>query len=210
MDESNAIMTMTRDPLLIFDLGNVILKHSEDVLFTNISAVCADPAQARDHMKDGFVMGGGDLLPNRQFFEKIRERIGFQGDYPAFERLWSSHFTRDPGMEELVEELASLYRLVVLSNTNDAHWKYLNAEYPIMQVPAKLYTSFELGLQKPDLAIYRAVLEAEHRQPEEAIFVDDRAENVAAASTLGLHGIVFTNRLQLESDLADLGIAFES
>ena len=198
-----------RDPLLIFDLGNVILKHSEEVLFDSISAACADPLQAREHMKDMFAMGGGDLLPNRQFFDNIRERIGFTQDYDAFERLWSSHFTHDTEMEDLVEVLASLYRLVILSNTNDAHWKYLNAEYPIMKVPAKLYTSFELGLEKPNLAIYRAVLEAEQRPPQDCIFVDDRAENVAAASTLGIHGILFKDRMQLESDLADLGIAFE-
>ena len=200
---------MTRDPLLIFDLGNVILKHSEEALFANISAACADPVHAREQMNDTFAQGGGDLLPNRQFFENVRERLGFRQDYDAFERLWSSHFSHDPEMEDLVEVLASLYRLVVLSNSNDAHWKYLNAEYLIMKVPAKLYTSFELGLEKPDLAIYRAVLEAEQRKPEEAIFVDDKAENVAAASTLGIHGILFRDRLQLESDLADLGIAFE-
>jgi putative hydrolase of the HAD superfamily len=194
------------NPLLIFDLGNVIIRHSEPVLFANISAACDDPAKARPLLDEVFAIGGADLQPTRHFFEGIRERIGFSKSYDDFEKLWSSHFTRDEDMEALVRSLAARYRLVILSNTNDAHWRFLRCEYDIMQVPHALYTSFELGMEKPSADIYRHVLKAESRTPEDSIFIDDRMVNVEAARALGLHGIHFTGKDALIPELERLGV----
>ena len=194
------------DPLLIFDLGNVVLRHSEPVLFANISAACDDPAAARPLLGGVFAAGGGDLQPTRIFFESIRRQIGFSKSYEEFESLWCSHFSHDDEMEQLVRALAERYRLVILSNTNDAHWRFLHREYDILSVPHALYTSFELGIEKPSPAIYERVLELEGRAAKDAIFVDDKPENVEAARILGINAILFTGRDALVAALDALGV----
>ena len=54
---------------------------------------------------------------------------------------------------------------------------------------------------KPDAAIYRHSLEGLGLEPPEAVFVDDRADNVEAAERLGLQGVAFTGVDVLRDEL---------
>ncbi len=53
----------------------------------------------------------------------------------------------------------------------------------------KVISAFE-GCEKPDPAIYRAALRVANVAPHDAIFVDDLPENVAAANSVGMRGIL--------------------
>ncbi len=57
--------------------------------------------------------------------------------------------------------------------------------------PSQIFTSFELGLLKPNPKIYQTVLEKLEAKPNEVIFIDDKLQNVQAAQKLGLHSIVY-------------------
>jgi putative hydrolase of the HAD superfamily len=52
--------------------------------------------------------------------------------------------------------------------------------------------SYELGLVKPQPEIYRDAIEGLGVKPEEALFLDDRADNVEGARAVGMLGEVFT------------------
>jgi putative hydrolase of the HAD superfamily len=67
--------------------------------------------------------------------------------------------------------------------------------------------SGEIRLAKPDPAIYHHVLDKLQVNPEEALFLDDRQENVLSAEAVGLHGIIFRNPQQLQKELQDRGLA---
>lgn len=67
--------------------------------------------------------------------------------------------------------------------------------------------SCDLGFAKPDPAIYHHVIEALDVQPEEALFIDDRQENVLSAQGVGLYGIIFRDVPKLQRDLEKLGFA---
>ena len=47
------------------------------------------------------------------------------------------------------------------------------------------------GLTKPNAAIFTHICEKFSLDPAEAVFVDDKAENVQAACALGMQGYVF-------------------
>ncbi len=55
----------------------------------------------------------------------------------------------------------------------------------------KIFVSYELGLLKPDVEIYKQVLRLLRAKPEEVIFIDDKLKNVEAAKLIGINGIVF-------------------
>ena len=60
--------------------------------------------------------------------------------------------------------------------------------------------SAEVGLVKPDAAIYQLALERLKLTPEQAVFVDDLAENIEAARQAGLHAVQHTgNRATLSA-----------
>ena len=53
--------------------------------------------------------------------------------------------------------------------------------------------SCDIGICKPEIEIYRNCLDKLGVQPSEALFLDDRENNVRAAEALGLHAVLFTN-----------------
>ena len=55
-----------------------------------------------------------------------------------------------------------------------------------------LTLSYELGVNKPDAAIYRHAIEGLRIQPGEGLFLDDRDDNVEGARAVGLHAEQFT------------------
>jgi len=66
----------------------------------------------------------------------------------------------------------------------------------------QLTWSCELGIAKPDPAIYRLTCDRLGVLPEEALFLDDKPENVQAAEQLGLHALQFRSVDDLRSRLA--------
>ena len=64
--------------------------------------------------------------------------------------------------------------------------------------------SGDVGLVKPDPAIFQLTLDRLGVAPDEAIFIDDSPGHVAAARALGLQGIHFTTAEALASDLGGL------
>lgn len=61
--------------------------------------------------------------------------------------------------------------------------------------------SCELNVVKPEAAIYTHTVEALDVAPDQALFLDDKIENVEGARRVGLHALVFTNAEQLAKDL---------
>lgn len=69
------------------------------------------------------------------------------------------------------------------------------------------FSSCYLGIRKPDRKIYQIALDVLQRDPEHAVFIDDRPENVAAAASLGIHGIRYQGAEQLTGELEKLGVS---
>lgn len=112
--------------------------------------------------------------------------------------------------EEMLDWVDSLgtagYRTAILSNLNSEFAKHLRASATwIHKFNTQVFSS-EIGQVKPDAAIYRYCLEQLHRSPDEALFIDDREVNVAAAANEGILGVVYKDIHQLRAKLAELDL----
>ena len=58
-----------------------------------------------------------------------------------------------------------------------------------------VFTSGAYGTRKPEPDFYCKVMEEIDLKPEEVVFVDNRHENVAAATNLGIRGLVFDKEM---------------
>ena len=66
--------------------------------------------------------------------------------------------------------------------------------------------SGEVGLVKPDPAIFHLLLAKIGRTAQECIFIDDSSANVQSAQQMGFSAIQFHSPEQLEQNLSQLGI----
>jgi putative hydrolase of the HAD superfamily len=94
-------------------------------------------------------------------------------------------------MESLLLKLkASGYRLYLLSNASISQHQYW-PDFAISRLFDGKLISCDIGIIKPNPAIYQTFTEQFGLKPEECLFIDDLPANVAAAVQCGWKGIVF-------------------
>lgn len=80
-------------------------------------------------------------------------------------------------------------------------------EYPRADFPGLFDTvvlSGEVGMRKPEAAIFRHAAQTLGLQPADCVFVDDMAPNVAAAQALGMTAVLHTETASTARALQDL------
>lgn len=100
-------------------------------------------------------------------------------------------------------------RTAILSNMGDSVLANIERTFAWIRNFDVLVWSYQLGMAKPDPAIYRHTLERLHTAPEETLFIDDKRENIDAATALGMRGILFTNPENLRQQIRDAGLEKE-
>ena len=112
----------------------------------------------------------------------------------------------------LLEEIRSVYRIFLLSNSNEIH--YLHYVEMFRQISGyndfndlfeKSYFSYQLHLSKPGREIFEFVLRDSHLRAEETLFIDDTLKHVEMARRLSLHA--YHLQIQQRESITDL---FES
>jgi putative hydrolase of the HAD superfamily len=91
----------------------------------------------------------------------------------------------------LVRALRPPYRLGVLSNADASLPDRLRAPLAIHDLFDVVVCSAEVGMAKPDPAIYRLAAERLGLPPEACVFIDDAEPNVEAARAVGMAAIYF-------------------
>ncbi len=90
-----------------------------------------------------------------------------------------------PGTIDLLQALAPQYTLACLTNTNMLHWPRI-CEMQLHPHFAVEFASHQIGLLKPDRAIFQHVIEHLRFAPERTLFLDDNALNVESARSVGI------------------------
>lgn len=96
-----------------------------------------------------------------------------------------------PGMEALLQDLKRAgYRLFLLSNTSAAYHRFRPQVPGIALFDGEL-VSADVGLVKPDPAIFRLACERYGINPSESAFIDDTPINAEAAHHVGMMAFIF-------------------
>jgi putative hydrolase of the HAD superfamily len=115
-----------------------------------------------------------------------------------------------PGVAGLIGRLHQAgFSSAALSNTNHEHWTRIG-DYPAVMRMQHLVASHQVGLHKPDPAIYRRLEAITGFTGSQIVFFDDTPENVDAAQAQGWRAGVIDPAAspahQIETFLADLGV----
>jgi putative hydrolase of the HAD superfamily len=195
---------------VIFDLGNVLIMVNEARAMDRMAARTGKtPEQIREYIRGTpheheLALG---KISKKQFFHTCARDLGFDGTYDEFASIWSEVFTPIEPMIALAESLKTRVPRLLLSNTNAIHMDYIFEHYTFLNDFDAHVLSHEVGLLKPDAAIYRYTLEKYGLAAERTVFVDDLVTNVEGARRVGMQAIHFQDPDQACAELTKLGVS---
>jgi FMN phosphatase YigB (HAD superfamily) len=101
----------------------------------------------------------------------------------------------DTVLTDFVGQQSGTCRTAILSNAWPGARQFFKS-LPDLSVFETLVISAEEGVAKPAMEIYRRTLERVGVTAAQTMFIDDMEENVVAARSLGMAGVVFENTEQ--------------
>ncbi|MGA9069043.1 MAG: HAD-IA family hydrolase [Terracidiphilus sp.] len=112
------------------------------------------------------------------------------------------------GAIDILEEIAASDHCLVGALNNEAREtnEFRFRHFGLRKLFKLALSSCYLGLRKPDAAFYQRALDILGRPAERILFIDDRAENVAAATAAGMNALLFTGAGPLRLELARRGV----
>ncbi len=194
---------------VVFDVGNVLYDWSPRFLYKKL----IDDARALDWFLNHVVTHDWHFQHDagRDFAETSAERIAQFPEQADLIRLFAPRFNETiraaiPGSLDVVRALDNAgVPLFGITNFSHEFFPPFRAQHTeIFDRFRDIVVSGVERLVKPDAAIYALALERFGLQPYEALFVDDRADNVAAAQANGFVGHHFVDAATLRLALYPL------
>ena len=94
----------------------------------------------------------------------------------------------------------------MISDNNRLPVPYITGLMPFLDELDGILISGEVGIGKPNPAIFREFLSRFDLWPDKTIYIDDWDLNVAAAASLGMTAIHFHDAAELRTELRRLGV----
>ncbi|MDX3075814.1 HAD-IA family hydrolase [Streptomyces sp. MI02-7b] len=195
----------TRYDAVVLDYNGVLGKQPTASAWANLAALASWPAdrvtqfqQAFWSRRDGYDAG---VISDAQFWVSgmvQRTDRTFASLLPELIKtdvaMWT---TVDPAVIHLLRAAHRAgTKFVLLSNAPHALAEALDMTEWSCSLMARSVYSARIGINKPAKQAYEAALAAAGwPDPERVLFVDDRAENTAAAARLGMNTLHYTGNL---------------
>jgi HAD superfamily hydrolase (TIGR01509 family) len=185
---------MTNAPIVVFDLGKVLLDFdyakSSRLFAARSGASAADVEKLINHSPLLYRYETG-LMTREEFYREVSATTSFGGTLEEFGEIFADIFEPIPAMVELQATLRKRgIPTFIFSNTNDLAIGHIRRKYPFFSNFDGYIFSYEHGAMKPTAKLYEAVERETGRRGAEIIYLDDRAENVAAGAARGWQAIL--------------------
>ncbi len=182
---------------IIFDFGNVLLDLDFDRCQMQMEALLGLSYDVyHQKMPDCFRAFETGDLSEEEFISQLEIITNRHIPAEDFRKAWNSLLLDIPDERmALLEDLKSSYQLLLLSNTNDTH---LDGARDIMgqerfekfeSMFDHCYYSFQMGDRKPNVSIFKTVIEQSRCIPDQTLFIDDGLMHIEGAKKAGLHAV---------------------
>lgn len=173
---------------VIFDIGNVLIEWQPERFY--------DAEIGQDRRREMFSRVDLHDMNERvdrghPFRETIYQTALAYPDWTPEIRLWHDRWIEmaTPAIDHSLRLLRALRTngtpVFALSNFGIDSFAYAETCYPFLAEFDRRYISGHMGVTKPDPRIYALVEQDCDLAPEALLFVDDRADNIAAAADRG-------------------------
>lgn len=193
---------------IIFDYGGVLLDWNPHYLYDPyfgdknkaewfLTNICTYEWNAQHDNGKPIVEGTAELIAQHPEWEKEIRMY-----YDDFMKMMGGQI---PGMEELVKGLKIKgYRVFGLSNWSVETFALVRPAYPVLDLMEDMVISGVEHVMKPNHRIFELALNRFGIEAAETVFIDDNANNVKGACELGIQGVLFQSKEQVERVLGAL------
>jgi FMN phosphatase YigB (HAD superfamily) len=199
-----------KDPVFIFDLGKVLVDFDYSIAARKVAGR-SEKAPEDLHAFLGssplLVEYESGRLTRKQFYTAIKDAIGFGSDLEEFGGYFADIFAEMPGTIALHSELRQRgYKTYIFSNTNDLAIEHVRRNFPFFKNFDDYIFSYEVGAMKPEAKIYEAMEKMCGRRGADLIYLDDRAENIAAGAARGWRTVLHESPEKSRATLKSFGV----
>jgi len=199
---------------IIFDLGGVILNVDyslAETAFQSLGLSDFGKMFSQAHQVGLFDdLETGKITPEK-FRKVVKEISALDVEDNQIDQAWNSMLLDLPKERvELLQRLKEKYKTFLLSNTNKIHIdsflqtignKY--GEETFYNLFHKVYFSSEIGLRKPQPAIFEYVLKQNNLAAHNTLFIDDSPQHVEGAKKVGLNAVLLPKHQDITELLKD-------
>ncbi len=200
---------------VVFDVGRVLYDWDPRILYERL----IEDDRALDAFLRDVVTTDWHFQHDagRDFADTSAELAALYPQHADLIALWGPRFVDSigaavVGMHEIVRELDEAgVPLFAITNFSHEFWPPFRArEAALFDRFRDVVVSGEEKMVKPDAAIYHLALDRFGLRPDQAVFVDDNADNVAGADAVGMHAVLFTDAAAFRARLVELGLPIKA
>ena len=198
-------------PAVVFDLGNVLIRWDPRPA---LAAAVGEAEAERLLSAEDFDFDAWNHAQDagRPFAEGEAEVAASHPHWAEHVRGYRPHFAHSltGPVDDTVAVVRDLHDarvpLYALTNWSAETFPFARGRFAFLDWFESILVSADVGLIKPDPAIFELLLERIGRTATECIYIDDNARNVASAAALGFDAIAFEGVPRLREELAGRGL----
>lgn len=194
---------------IIFDFGGVLIDwnpvylyskvfETEDEINHFLENICTYPWNV---LQDAGRSIKEATLEKQLEHPQYKEEIGMY--YGRWEEMLGGIFEENTA---LVAPLKERYNVYGLTNWSAETLPIAIERYEFFKYLDGIVVSGDEKLVKPDLQIYKVLLDRYDINAHESLFIDDNLANIEAARQLGFHTIHYTPEVNLKEELQSTGV----
>lgn len=182
---------------IIFDCFGVLYRSSADELYE----MCQP--DDRPHLHDIRLQRDRGYIHYEEYLDSVAKLVG----KPASEiqHITESSHIRNEELFSYIREIdRTKYRVGVLSNIGDTIINQLFTEQELDELFDATVLSYQVGMVKPDPAIYRLMAERLDATEDECVMIDDGEMNCEGAEHVGMSSVHYTNNAETLAKLEEI------
>ncbi|UJD00672.1 HAD-IA family hydrolase [Streptococcus oralis] len=191
---------------IILDMGNVLLEWNKDKILQGVSDTKKDYLMLDKTIFQSGLWERLDLgtMTRQELVLKVVSMIGSTYQKKVEEVIWNwpSYIDIYREVFPVLSELKKKgHRIFVLSNTSKVFYGLLEEQLsPLKELLDGFVLSCDIKAIKPDLAMFKEILDKYQLNPTNCVFLDDIEDNTIAAEKLGIKAYQVKKR----SDVVDI------
>ena len=204
---------------VIFDLDGVVLDIDENIVYKELEKMGISTSELAHSKEFMDIMSKFDtgIYTAPTFRKKTKAILGQEKmTDQKFDSIWNSMLLDIPRERiAALEQIRKHYKIFLMSNSNEIHYDLYVRDLQLRfgynefdELFNKSYFSFAEHLEKPNPRFFELILDHEHLLPEETLFIDDTAENIKVAKSLGIN-TYHISREELVRNLFENGVLKE-
>ena len=140
-----------------------------------------------------------------EFYELFIKETKLDINFDTFKKDFCSIIGElKPNCLEILQQLKAYGTLAMLSNTNSIHIETLRERTCLFDHFEHLFFSYEMGMVKPDIAIYKEIIRRLDVNADAIFFFDDNLQNVQSAYQAGINAFVVTDPQRIITIMSDM------